>query len=200
GPRPGAATAGADRGRADDAGARAGGAERTKGRPAGDKYRIGGGRRPPVLQIGDDRLPPPLAQRQVRRTATFPGPPNPGVPPVDVTQAQLHDIPRPQPEAGQQEENRAIAPTDGRCVIARGDHALDLRRLEVPRQGTEPPVGDGGDRGVEAHGTVAAGNQAAQEQAKSRRATLGGGPAGAASLLQDERAELVDVPAARRLT
>src|SRR5262249_27506731 len=94
-------------------------------------------------------------------------------PPVDVTQAQLHDIPRPQPEAGQQEENRAIAPTDGRCVIARGDHALDLRRLEVPRQGTEPPVGDGGDRGVEAHGTVAAGNQEAQEHAKSRRATLG---------------------------
>ena len=80
---------------------------------AADKQRIGIGPRPAFLQVGHDRLTHFLGQRQSRVAAALTANLNRCALPVDVTQAEMHDIARPKTQTGQQQQDRPIPPAHG---------------------------------------------------------------------------------------
>ena len=66
-------------------------------------------------------------------------------PPIDVIEFQGDHLARPQPQAGQQEEDGAIAAGGGAVPLASTDDPFDLFGGEVLRQFGEPPLRHGRD-------------------------------------------------------
>ena len=77
-------------------------AEGTKWRAAADKQRIGIDLRPALFQVGHDRLTHFLGQWQSRVATALTANLNRGVLPVNITQAEMHDVARSKTQTGQQ--------------------------------------------------------------------------------------------------
>jgi hypothetical protein len=75
--------------------------------------RISVGSWPTFLQIGHNRRTDFLGQRQSRVATALTTNMNPGTLPIDVTQAEVHDIARPKAKTGQQQQDRPIPPFNG---------------------------------------------------------------------------------------
>src|SRR5882762_2315140 len=87
-------------------------AEGPKRRTTADKQRIGVGPRPPFFQVGHDGPTHVLGMRGSRVTTALTENLNRCALPVDVTQAEMHDIARPKTKTGQQQQDRPIPPAD----------------------------------------------------------------------------------------
>jgi len=92
------------------------GAGRSEGairRTGVEKQRIDVGPRATFFQVGHDRLAHFFGQRQSGGAAALTRNENRRALPVDVTQAEMHDIARPKTKTGQQQQDRPIPPPDG---------------------------------------------------------------------------------------
>jgi len=65
--------------------------------------------------------------------------------PVDILQAQLDDLARPQPQSGQEQQHGVISLAGGTASVAAVYQPLDLRWLQKPREPTEGPTAHGGN-------------------------------------------------------
>ena len=90
----------------------AGRAEGARRRTGAEKQRLGIGPRPTFFQVGHNRLTHFLGQRQSRVTTALTANLNRCILPVDITQAEMHDIARPKTQTGQQQQDRPIPPAN----------------------------------------------------------------------------------------
>src|SRR5262245_32104666 len=84
------------------------GPQRTEGCASPQKHCIRATRRSTVLQVRHDRLTDLLAQGQPCLLAALPANMNPCTLPVDILQAQLHDIACTQAQAGKEKQDGSI--------------------------------------------------------------------------------------------
>src|SRR5215472_17006082 len=147
--------------------------EGTKRWTAANKQRIGIGAWPTFFEVGHNRVTNLLGQRQSGMTAALTTNMNPGALPVDVTQPEMHDIPRPKAQTGQQEQDGPMPQSYGRSLIAGSNQAFHLFRLKIAWQRGQAPMSCGGDGGIQPHDAFTFGDQKTQEHAKRRGALLG---------------------------
>src|ERR1041385_7107887 len=75
---------------------------------AADKQPISVGSWTTFFQVGHDRVTDFLGQRQSRVATALTTNMNPGALPIDVTQAEVHDVACPKAKAGEQQQDRPL--------------------------------------------------------------------------------------------
>src|SRR6185312_17123200 len=103
-------------------------AEAAKRRTRAQEESLRRSRRATVLQVIDDRLTDFTTQWQSGLAAALAADVYPCGLPVDITQAHLHDVAGPQPQPGEEKQDRPIPLADGGGRITRLDDALDIPR------------------------------------------------------------------------
>jgi hypothetical protein len=121
-------------------------------------------------------------------------------PPIDVIELQGEDLARPQPQAGQKEEDGAIAAVGAVVPLASTDDPFDLFGGEVLRQFGGPPLRHGRDGPGEVALRLPAQEEKSKEGAQGGHHHLGHGGAARASVSQEETRDVAggQVPDADR--
>ena len=109
-------------------------------------------------------------------------------PPLDVVEAELRDVAGAQPEARQEQEDRAITPALDDFAIACRDQPVHLRRRQIPRQVGKPPMGIAGNDIGETGSAAAFDSEIPQERAQAGRQLLDGSLAAMARAVQEKAA------------
>ena len=112
-------------------------------------------------------------------------------PPIDVIEFQGDHLARPQPQAGQQEDDGAITAGGGAVPLASVDDPFDLFRREVLRQFGEPPLRHGRDGPGEVALGLPVQEEESEEGAQGGHHHLGHCGAARASVSQEETRDVV---------
>jgi hypothetical protein len=82
-------------------------------------------------KVGGDRIPDVLRKRQTHLVARLARDPQGARFPLDVVEAELRHVAGPQPEARQEQDDRAITPARNNFAIACRDQPVDLLRRQI---------------------------------------------------------------------
>ena len=143
--------------------------ERSKRRDIAQEHVIARAGRRAAREVGGHRIPDILRKRQTDLVARLARDPQRACFPLDVIEAELRHVACAQPEARQEQENRAITPALADFAIARRDQPVHLLRRQISRQVCEPPTGIGGNDIGETRSAAAFDGKIPQERAQAGR-------------------------------
>ena len=154
-----------------------------------------GGR--PALEIGGDRIPDVLRQRQADLVARLARDPQRARLPLDVDETELRHVAGPQPEARQEQDDRAVTPARNGVAITGSDQPVHLLRRQIPRHVGKPPMGVGRNDVVETCLAAAFDGEVPQERSQAGRQLLDGSTPALARAVHEVAANNGRPPASR---
>ncbi|MGH6783845.1 MAG: hypothetical protein ACREBP_04390, partial [Sphingomicrobium sp.] len=103
----------------------------------------------------------------------------------------------PQPEACQEQDDRAVTPAHSRFAITCRDQSVHLLRRQIPRHVRKPPISVSGNDVVETCLTPAFDREVPQERSQAGRQLLDGSTPALACAVQEVAANTSRTPASR---
>ena len=127
-----------------------------------------------ALEVGSDCIPDVLRKRQADLIARLARDPQRARLPLDVDETELRHVAGPQPEARQEQDDRAITPARDGFAITCSDQPVHLLRRQIPRHVGKPPIGVGRNDVVETCLAAAFDSEVPQERSQAGRQLLDG--------------------------
>ena len=122
--------------------------------------------RPVLAQVARERLAHVRQQRQAVADQALAADDDLPLPPAQVAELERDDLARAQAQAGQEQEDRVVAPPRGRGAGRRPAAAAPRRCGEIARHARKPPLAHRRDGAGKVRTGLAAQEQEAQERAQ----------------------------------